>query len=209
MPTPLRKLQVLGNETAIDRPQFGLRAILWTLLVIGMTLAYLRRLESPAVFLEGTVVVAMAVIVGGAIGWCAGRTGDATYWSVVITTAAFLSVAGERANGPLFSIAWSAVGTTAGSCCGLIPQNRLVWRMLTGCFVAGATMLVFSAALTAGTVEILFDLACAPLVGALVGLLIEVILWLERQSYAPRYITASWLLCAVIIGNLMVPFVHR
>ena len=79
--------------------------------------------------------------------------------------------------------------------------------MLTGCLVAGATMLVFSTTLTAGTAEILFDLACAPVIGALVGLLIEIILWLERNRYAQRYITASWLLCAVIIGNLLVPLV--
>jgi hypothetical protein len=81
--------------------------------------------------------------------------------------------------------------------------------MLTGCLIAGVTMLLFSTARAGGTVEILFDLACAPFVGALVGLLIEIILWLERKRYAPRYITASWLLCAVIVGNLMVPFVLR
>jgi hypothetical protein len=196
------------NQTFTGRPQFGLRAMLWTLLAIGMTLAYLRRLETPAVFLDGTIAVAIAVVVGGVMGWIAGRTGDATYWSVIITTAAFLSVAAERAYGPTFPIAWSAVGTTAGVCCGLIAPGRLFWRMLAGGLIAGATMLVFSAIWATRSVEVYFDLLCAPIVGALVGLLIEIILWLERKSYAPRYITASWLLCAVIIGNLMVPWVR-
>lgn len=207
---PLRKFHVSENETAADRPQFGLRAILWTFLAIGMSLAYLRRLETPAVFLEGAVVVPMSAIVGAAIGWRAGHSGDAAYWSVVITTAAFLSVAGDQAYGPMFPIAWSAVGTITGGCCGLIAQGRLLRRMLTGCIVACATMLMFSTTLlTAGTVEVLFDLACAPVIGALVGLLIEIIMWLEHKRYGPRYITASWLLCAVIIGNLMVPLVVR
>jgi hypothetical protein len=206
---PFQKAHARDNEAANDRPQFGLRAILWTFLVIGMSLAYLRRFESPQVFLEAAFVLTMATIVGAAIGWCAGRSSDATYWSVVITSAAFLSVAGERANGSMFPIAWSAVGTTAGSCCGLITPSRLLRRMVTGCFVAGATMLAFSAARTSGTVEIFFDLACAPAIGALVGLLIELILWLERKRCAPRYLTASWLLCAVIIGNLLVPLMHR
>ena len=52
-----------------------------------------------------------------------------------------------------------------------------------------------------------FDLLAAPLVSALVGLLVELIVWVEQRSEIPRYVTASWLLCAVIIGNLMVPLV--
>jgi hypothetical protein len=205
-----QKSHASEDTKSSHRPRFGLQAMLWTFLVMGMTLAYLRRLQSPAVFLEGSVVLATAAIVGAAIGWWPRRVADATYWSVVISTAAFLSVVGERSQGPMFAISWSAVGIMTGACCSLITDSRLLLRMFTGCLVAGITMLVCSATLLpatlrAGSIELLFDLASAPVVGALVGLLIEIILWLERKSYAPRYITASWLLCAVIMGNLLVP----
>lgn len=177
--------------------------MLWTLLVIGMTLAYLRRIGTPAVFLDATAVVVLAAVVGGGLGWCWGRTSDAVYWSLVITVAAFLSVASRRAYGPMYQFAWSAVGITTGACCGLLPHGRWVWRILTGASVAGATMLLFLFTFPVRNIETYFDVACAPIVGALVGLLIEIILWLESHNKIPRYITASWLLCAVILGNLI------
>ena len=206
-----QKLHAHDDANSTHRPRFGLQAVLWTFLVIGMTLGYLRRLQSPEVFLEGLIILVIAAIVGATIGWGPRRVADTTYWSLVITTAAFLSVVGERSQGPMYAISWSAVGMAVGACCGLIGQGRLFKRMFTGFVVAGMTMLMWSATLLsatlrAGSLELLFDLATAPVVGALVGLLIEIILWLEGKSYAPRYITASWLLCAVIIGNLLVPW---
>jgi hypothetical protein len=149
-------------------------------------------------------MAAIAAVLGSALGWCVGRVGDGAFWSVVITTAAFLSVAGDQDYGKM---AWPATGMTAGACSGLIAQRKLFLRMLSGAVVAGATMLACSAALHISTIDSLFNLACAPVVGALVGLLIEMISWLECQDYAPRYVTACWLLLAVIAGNLMVPWV--
>lgn len=39
-----------------------------------------------------------------------------------------------------------------------------------------------------------FDLLAAPFVSALVGLLVEMIVWVEQRSEIPRYVTTSWLL---------------
>ena len=55
--------------------------------------------------------------------------------------------------------------------------------------------------------DYVFDLATAPMIGALVAVLVQLLLWLEGQSSTPRYVTASWLLLAVIVGNLLVPLV--
>ncbi len=51
------------------------------------------------------------------------------------------------------------------------------------------------------TAENLFDVICAPLVGALIGVLIQILQWLEADRRLPRYTIASWLLCALMVGN--------
>jgi hypothetical protein len=190
-----------------SRPQFGISAMLWTTFAVALALGHMRQFASPAMFASAAIVMGTAVIVGGLIGWPAGRMGDAAYWSVVIAAAAFLSVAREPSAAPLFRYAWSVVGIMSGAACGTVAPGRLCSRIFFGAVAGGVGMGVCSIAMPIRDVEWLFDLICAPVVGGLVAVLIEVILWLERQRYSPRYITASWLLCAVIAGNLLVPWV--
>ena len=110
---------------------------------------------------------------------------------------------------PQFSIsyAWSLVGMLAGAACGTVGPRQVGRRIVAGAVAGGTGMLVCSVLLPVHDLEWVFDLVCAPLVGGLVAVLVELILWLERERYSPRYITASWLLCAVIAGNLLVPLV--
>jgi hypothetical protein len=190
-----------------SRPQFGLAALLWTMGVIGLALAYLRQLDSPTVFLGGAVAVGAAIVFGAAIGWPLKRPGDATYWAVVITTAAYISVAGETSYGPSFHFAWSLTGTLAGAFGGAIAPRRWLLRIVTGAGAGGAAMWLYVVMRHGGTTGMMFDVICAPVVGGLVGVLIELLLWVERESSLPRYITACWLLLAMIAGNLMVPLV--
>ncbi|MCA9141884.1 MAG: hypothetical protein H6821_11460 [Planctomycetaceae bacterium] len=189
------------------RPQFGINAMLWATFVIALALGYLRQFNSPNLFASAAIVLVTAAVIGVLIGWPVKRIGDTTYWSVVITTAAFLSVSGDAAAPAVFRYAWSAVGMLAGAACGAIPPGQLPRRVFFGAVAGGAGMLVCSMAMTVYDLEWVFDLICAPIVGGLVAVLIELILWLERQRYSPRYVTASWLLCAVILGNLLVPLV--
>lgn len=189
------------------RPQFGISDMLWVTLVAALALGYLRQFNSPTVFASAAIVLATAVIVGVLVGWPVKRIGDATYWSVMIAAAAFLSVAGESAASAIFPYAWSAVGILAGAVCGAVAPRQLLRRIFFGAIAGGAAMLACSMAMTVHDLEWVFDLICAPIVGGLVAVLIELIFWLERQRYSPRYVTASWLLCAVIVGNLLVPFV--
>jgi hypothetical protein len=48
-----------------------------------------------------------------------------------------------------------------------------------------------------------FDAACAPVIGALVGLLIAIVQFVEGDHRLPRYTLGTWLLCAVLVGNLL------
>ncbi len=190
-----------------SRPQFGISAMLWTTFAVALALGYLRQVASPAMFASAATFIATAIVIGGLVGWPVGRIGDAMYWSVVITAAAFLSVAGDPAAPAMFRCAWSTVGIMAGAACGAVAPRQLWRRVFFGAVAGGVGMAVCAMAMPVHDLEWVFDLICAPIVGGLVAVLVEVILWLERERYSPRYITASWLLCAVIVGNLLVPWV--
>jgi hypothetical protein len=199
--------QVTTPSRSANRPQFGISAMLWTTFAVALALGYLRQVASPNMIGSAAIVMATAVVVGGLIGWPVGRIGDAMYWAVVIAAAAFLSVAGDPAAPAIFRYAWSMVGIMAGAACGAVAPRQLWRRIFFGAVAGGVGMAACSMAMPVHDLEWAFDLICAPIVGGLVALLIELILWLERERYSPRYITASWLLCAVIVGNLLVPLV--
>lgn len=186
--------------------QFGLPAAMWTTFVIGLSLAYLRTLGEYSVFSNGVLAIAGAAMLGIVVGSCCGRIKDATYWSLMITTAAYLSVAGDKTSGSAFHFAWASVGAAAGCVSGAAAASRMKTRIIGASLAAGAVMLSFSAAFP-GHVDMVFDLISAPLIGGLVGVLVQIILWVESNSNSPRYVTASWLLLSVIGGNLLVPVV--
>jgi hypothetical protein len=189
------------------RPQFTLASLLWTMFLIAMALVYLRQFHSQKLLVTGCVMVCVAAVFGAIVGSVRQRAADASYWAVVATAAAYLSVAGERSHEPLFQVAWASVGMVAASFGGAVAAQRVFRRMLLAGFTGGLTMLFFSTDMQAGP-EMLFDLICAPIVGALIGLLIECILWIERRARIARYVTATWLLLAVVAGNWLVPLVR-
>jgi hypothetical protein len=186
--------------------QFGLGAMLGCFVAVAMALAYLKRFGSIQVFQNGLIVLVLAVLVGIIVGSVIKRRGDVIFWSVIVSTAGYLSVVGETQFGVAFHFAWSAVGAMAGVAAAAIPARRLVVRMSAACLAGSAAMLIYFLLFSQRN-GLEFDLLAAPFVSALVGLLVEMIVWVEQRSEIPRYVTASWLLCAVIIGNLMVPFV--
>lgn len=188
-----------------SRPQFGLGAMLGCFVAMGMALAYLRQYDSIQLFWNGLIVLILAVLWGVIVGSLTRRRRETTFWSVVISAAGYLSVVGETHYGVGFHFAWSAVGAAAGAAAAAVSTG-LLRRMALSCLSGTAPMLIYFAFFSQRGGEE-FDLLAAPVVGALIGLLVEIIMWLERQSQIPRYVTASWLLCAVIIGNLMVPLV--
>ena len=189
----------------LSGPRFGIAALMWSTLAIALALGYLRQFQSLALIATGGTVVIAAVFAGLVIGGPARRIADAMYWAAVVSTAAFLSVAGEAAVPNAFQFAWAFVGVGCGAVGGIFERKRLARRAAWCAIAGGSVMLAFVATSITHDVEALFDLVCAPVVGALVAVLIELILWIEEHHRLPRYITASWLLCAVIAGNLMVP----
>ena len=187
-----------------SRPQFGLSSLLGCFVALAMALAYLTGFDSVLVFRNGLIVLILAVLLGLVVGSLIKRRGDAIFWSVIVSAAGYLSVVGETQFGMAFHFAWSAVGAMAGVVAAAIPAGRLVARMIAACLGGSAAMFIYFAFFSQ-RIGLEFDLVAAAIVSALVGLLVEIIMWVECRSQIPRYVTASWLLCSVIIGNLMVP----
>ena len=141
-----------------------------------------------------------AIVVGMIAGIHTKRSVPAGFWSVVIAAAAFFSTVREVRYGIELPLSWTVVGLLVGAFCGAIPYGKPIWRIVIGAIVGGSTMAGFGAFHTMHP-EFTFDLICAPIVGALIGLLIELVEWVESHMKWPRYVTAVWVLSAVIVGN--------
>ena len=184
-----------------NRPpfQFPLQMLFWTTFNVGLALAYLRS-YGPAVLVRGTLVIAGAAVVGMAVGGWRRRTVDAVYWGLLAAACAFVCTVGI----PPLDWVWPAVGAAAGAVVGALAGRRPL-RTITA--AAGAGLAVFAGYVLLFRpvlgVERTFDVVCSPIVGGLLGILVELISWLEKRGTLPRYVTASVLLCAVIAGDLL------
>lgn len=114
---------------------------------------------------------------------------------MVVSAAGYLSVLGEMRYGVGFHFAWSAVGATSGVAAAAVPPGQRIARLVAGALSGSAPMVIYYAGFSP-RVGLEFDLLAATIVGALIGVLVEIIMWLERRSQIPRYVTASWLLSA-------------
>ena len=188
-----------------SRPQFGLTALLWTTFVAGLALAYLKTLGSTEVFIYGLFALVIALVLGVVSGVCSGRIADATYWALMIATGVYVSVVNDRTAGVLFQLAWVTTGASAGSVSGSFPASRPKARVLAATVIAGIVMLLFAFS-SPKHADIVFDIIAARIIGGFVGVLVQLVTWVEQRSSMPRYVTAAWLLAAVIAGNLLVPY---
>ncbi len=189
----------------IDRSgqQFGLRAALGTFFALGLYLACVRQYDPQAV-LPGSLVVVVGLTVGAVSGWAVGRAVDAAYWASLCAALGFLATTSVP-NLPMdFRLAWGGVGAAAGAGANLVARSRPWLRFffagLGATLVMGAYLIMAYDSLYGSR----FDAFCAPIVGVLVGVLIQIVQFVEADRRLPRYSLATWLICAVLIGNLAV-----
>jgi uncharacterized membrane protein YciS (DUF1049 family) len=185
------------------RAQFSLSTLFSLLFALGLYLAYLRR-HDTAVVLYGCLAIGMGLVIGGAAGCVGRRLADAMYWAALSAALGYIATVDERAWDVGFRLAWAAVGAMAGAGGNLFRDRRPVWSLLcagVGSALAMATYLLIAD----GTLRVnLFDAICAPIIGFLIGVLILIMDYLEATRRLPRFSVASWLLCAVLAGNLAV-----
>jgi hypothetical protein len=191
-----------------SRPQFGLGAIFGTIFALGLYFAYLRQIDAAAV-LYGCLAILMGLAVGSASGLATGHFVDGAYWASLCSALGYVATAGETTLGTEFRLAWAGVGTAAGAGANLVGRNRPFLRVffagLGAALVMGAYLGIVHGTVFANR----FDAVCAPIVGALIGVLIEILQFVEADRRLPRYTIATWLLCAVLAGNLAVAHLLR
>ena len=191
--------------------QFSLQMLFWLTFNVGMAMAYLRS-HGPEVLGRGLLTIGGALLAGVVFGRLRRRTGEATFWAVLSSACALLGaldVPLDWAWGAVEAVAGAVAGALAGSprspdAAGALvvgkPLRTAGATALAGLAVFGGCVLLVR---PSGGASLTFDLVGAPIVGGLLGILVEVITALERRGTLPRYITASVLLLAVIVGDLL------
>ncbi len=194
------------HPQAAPAPQFGLAALLWTTAAVGMALAYLRGFGTEAC-VAGFEITFVALVVGLIVGKSTGRVAAGIFWSVVGAMFGYLSAAGAPVIDPALRYAWGLVGCASAVAVAVSWPQQLARSLGIGALAGGAAMLtfllpfVYFGAVSNG--EWRFDLLCAPLAGAWMGLAVVAVEWAERRTPTPRYIAAAGLMLAVIAGNLV------
>ena len=181
-------------------------AIFGMMFALGLYLAYLRQIDAAAAF-YGCLAVGLGAAVGGAGGLVAGRPVDATYWAALCAALGYVATAGEATEGIAFHFAWANVGAAAGTGAHLVGRHRPVLSVCAAGAAAGLAMLAYLWISHQSVLAEQFDAICAPIVGALIGVLIVILQYLEADRRLPRYTIATWLLCAVLVGNLAVDWI--
>ena len=189
-----------GRRQTSARPvQYPLQLLFWAPFNVGMALAYLRGYGHQEV-LYGLAVAGGAAVLGWGVGWPLRRAGDGLYWALLGALFAFLSAL----EVPPMLWAWSALGAAAGAVVGAVSGGRPVRTAVAGALAGtGAFAVVLASQRPPLGTELRFDIVCAVVISGMFGALVEVFWWLERRASLPRYVTASVLLLAVIVGNLL------
>ncbi len=64
-------------------------------------------------------------------------------------------------------------------------------------------MLLYWLVTSRRSLDLRLDLIAAPCIGGIVSIFIRMLMWVESKRFMPRYITATWLMAIVIVGNLL------
>ncbi|HUT88483.1 MAG TPA: hypothetical protein VMY37_03245 [Thermoguttaceae bacterium] len=196
----VRKREPGGSK----RLQFGLSSMLATALMLALLFGYLRPFGPDAVAVCGLVVL-VAALVGGIAGAVAGRNPDTLFWSVIGAVFAYLAVVGFALYHWSSAYIWPLVGMAAGTTVGAFGQGRPVRRMAFGSLAATAVFASYVLLLFGLNPDLGYELLCAVLGGALLGLVAEIAERFEKRTAIPRYVLATALVVAAILGHWIVP----
>ena len=202
--------QPLGSSE-VRKPQFGIAAMFWGTFLAGMVMAYLNRLNRPDASADSATVVlgaGGAVLIGLVIGFLLGkltkRMPDALFWSTLVAAFGYISTVSDPLYSFHHSLAWAGVGAISGGTAATAFLDKWYLRGLA-CAVGAGVVMIFYYIISGGekgSTDLAFDLNASPLIGFAVAGFVYVVMWLESRQKMPRYITATWLMVAVILGNI-------
>ena len=179
--------------------QFGLQAFLWMFVVVAVFLSYIRTF-GPAAVAKFGLVATLALLIGGLIGLVAGRFSAAVFWSGIGVVGGYLpwcnaaSPTGARNMSGRWWAEWSArrrppaaTETSGGGWICLARLARLV--------------VIYDLSLFGFRRDLIADLICASVGGALAGLGVELASRFEKCTSIPRHFFALGLVILAIAGH--------
>ena len=193
------------TETGSSKVQFGIAALFWTTFLVGLTIAYLQRLDSPDILIDAFFAIVLGVIIGSVVGFVTKKFGDAIFWATLIAAFGYISTASDPVYISYHRLAWAVVGAVSGAIAATIFTKHIWGNLISSAIGAGLAMAGYYslAKNLPNSADLTFDVFGAPVIGAAIAILIRIVLWIEQEQKTPRYITATWLLIAVVIGNAM------
>ena len=197
----------LDQEPASSKKQFGIAALFWLTFIVGISLKYLQQLSGPHILIGGLAAVTIGALIGLFVGQLTRRLADALFWSTLVSAFGYICLARDPANASHLPIAWSTVGAVAAAIGATVATNRIVLNAIACAACATVTMMAFWASgkqqLPVGPMGLDIDLIAAPVVGIGIAVLVRIMNWVESRHHTPRYLTATWLLVVVIVGNMI------
>ena len=202
--------QLLGSSE-VRKPQFGIAAMFWATFLAAMVMTYLKRLSRPDTSADSATVVlgaGGAVLIGLVIGFLLGklskRMPDALFWSTLVAAFGYISTVSDPLYSFHHSLAWVGVGAISGGTAATAFLDKWYLRGLACAVGAGVVMIIYYVISGGdkGSTDLTFDLNASPLIGFAVAGFVYTVMRLESRQKMPRYITATWLMVAVILGNI-------
>ena len=188
--------------------QFGISAIFWVTFTFGLGLSYLQSMRSHEIVIGGLTSLAVGMLVGAVIGKLSSRTGDGFFWGTLIAVFAYMSVIGISNYDAGLRLAWATVGAFTGAISGTLLDREGTAKIQRSDFktaliaaVAAFVIMFTYASFGRMTFDLRLDQYAAPLIGIAVVFFVKLIIWVENQHIMPRYITATWLLVIILVGN--------
>ena len=192
------------TQEPVTKHQFGVAALFWIPFIVGLGVAYLQRFDSPDILICGFLSVLIGVVVGLVVGYFTKKTSDAVFWGSLISAFGYISVASDPIYGDQgHRLVWATLGAVAGSIGATILTGRYFVNAVVCSLAAAAVMGTYYLFASHRSADLQFDLFGAPFIGFAIAIFIRLLMWLESRNRMPRYMTATWLLVVVIIGNMI------
>jgi hypothetical protein len=171
------------------------------MLVGGAALAYyLSRFGGDAAG-KFCLLAAAALLLGSAIGCIMGRLADVLFWTAIGVAYGCLAVVHADMYHWTAEYAWPLVGGMVGAAAAVAFEGKVIRRMACCALVALSLVAVYEFAFFRFQWDLMPDLCCATLGGALMGAGVELVGRFERAAAIPRYVLAVGLLGAGIAGH--------
>lgn len=191
--------QAPTHEALRPQPwQFGLQAMLGSLVTVGLLCAYLRHFDQTVVS-RCAMTLGAAALLGALAGALARNVGEGMFWAVMGCAWAYLAVVTALVL-PEMRLLWPLIGAVAGASTGTAPGRRPLPLLLLGAMTAGTVFLVWAFMLFVfhTAFNLIFDFCCALLAGAGLGAVVYVSRWLEFRVRLPRFVLAALLMAGAI-----------